>query len=219
MQVFGKDLTEAGQTSSGAEVFGQYSLHDLVILEGGVPGVIVKIEHQAALVLTSNGTQERPDVRTCRLPDIQRKIMGGSATAQDNVNNTIGKDMIVSVVEGVLRGKSGNVLWCHRGFVFVLCRRAAPARSLARLRRERRVVGAARVLRRRADAAGWLPPPLASTRAGTLWRTGACCACARARSRARGPRGDRRGPDLPALPLSTPFTFAPQRPPAVLRFL
>lgn len=123
--MFGRDLTEAGQTSSANESLGSYMLHDLVILEGGVPGVIVKIEHQAAMVLTSNGTQERPDIRTCRLPDIQRKIMGMNATAQDNVNNTIGKSNVVTVVEGALRGKNGGVLWCHRGFVFILCRRAS----------------------------------------------------------------------------------------------
>lgn len=103
-------------------MLGPYGLHDLVILEGGVPGVIVKIEHQAALVLSTNGTQERPDIRTCRQPDIQRKIMGATATAQDKVNNTVAKADIVSVEEGTLRGKSGSVLWCHRGFVFLHCR-------------------------------------------------------------------------------------------------
>lgn len=52
--------------------------------------MVVKIERDAAKVLTSNGTPEQPDVRVCRLPDIQRRVIfKQKPMTQDKDNNTV----------------------------------------------------------------------------------------------------------------------------------
>ena len=62
---------------------GGYDLHDLVVLDNTTVGVIVGVEADAVTVLTNQGRPERPDIRTCRLPDIKSRAANRRATAQD----------------------------------------------------------------------------------------------------------------------------------------
>lgn len=47
-------------------------------------GVIVGVEKEAARVLTNQGRPEKPDVRVCRLPDIQKKLLVRRNVTQDS---------------------------------------------------------------------------------------------------------------------------------------
>ncbi len=60
-----------------------YELHDLVSLDNQTFGVIVGVEKEACRVLTNQGRPEKPDVRVCRLPDIQRKLLSKRNVTQD----------------------------------------------------------------------------------------------------------------------------------------
>ena len=40
-------------------------------------------------VLTNHGSVERPDLRTCRLPDIKRKMLAKNATTSDLALNQV----------------------------------------------------------------------------------------------------------------------------------
>lgn len=40
--------------------------------------------------MTSNSTLEKPDMRVCRLPDMQRKILGRNIVATDKMANKVG---------------------------------------------------------------------------------------------------------------------------------
>ena len=60
-----------------------YELHDLVALDNQTFGVIVGVEKEACRVLTNQGRPEKPDVRVCRLPDIQRKLLARRNVTQD----------------------------------------------------------------------------------------------------------------------------------------
>ena len=63
--------------------FGPYDLHDLVVLDQATVGVLVEISKDACKVLTNQGSVERPELRTCRLPDIKRKMITRNATTSD----------------------------------------------------------------------------------------------------------------------------------------
>ena len=69
--------------------FGPYELHDLVVLDQSTVGVIVEISKEACKVLSNQGTVERPDMRTCRLPDIKRKMTTRHATTSDLALNQV----------------------------------------------------------------------------------------------------------------------------------
>lgn len=71
--------------------FGPYELHDLVVLDQATVGVIVEISKDACKVLTNQGSVERPELRTCRLPDIKRKMVTRNATTSDLALNQVGR--------------------------------------------------------------------------------------------------------------------------------
>lgn len=71
--------------------FGPYELHDLVVLDQATVGVIVEISKDACKVLTNQGSVERPELRTCRLPDIKRKMVTRNATTSDLALNQVGQ--------------------------------------------------------------------------------------------------------------------------------
>jgi len=82
----------------------------------------VQVEREACRVLTNAGSTERPDVRTCRLPDLKRKLLARMNTAQDMHMNPVSTDDMVKILEGPLKGKQATVLHVHRGFLFARCR-------------------------------------------------------------------------------------------------
>jgi hypothetical protein len=53
------------------------------------PGLLLYSGVNGMQVLTNHGSVERPDVRTCRLPDIKRKMIVKNATASDLALNQV----------------------------------------------------------------------------------------------------------------------------------
>jgi hypothetical protein len=51
--------------------------------------VIITVDAAACRVLTSNSTLDQPDVRTCRITDIAKKLRGRNFTAMDAGNNVV----------------------------------------------------------------------------------------------------------------------------------
>ncbi|GAB4821977.1 hypothetical protein N2152v2_009023 [Parachlorella kessleri] len=122
IRVFGRDLTEAAAMASSADTLAGYELHDLVALDNQTFGVIVGVEKEACRVLTNQGRPEKPDVRVCRLPDIQRKLLARRNVTQDAGRNEVNQNDIVDVVDGPLKGKSGTVRHVMRGILFIQSR-------------------------------------------------------------------------------------------------
>lgn len=62
---------------------GDYDLFDLVVLDSQTVGVIIGVDKDSCKILTNQGRPDAPDVRTCRLPDIKRKIVNRRSSAID----------------------------------------------------------------------------------------------------------------------------------------
>ena len=77
------------------------------------------------------GTAEKPDVRTVRLPDIKRKLFNRNAVANDRANNSVAPGDAVTLEDTRLRGRAGTVKYIHMGALF-LHARCAPARPQPR---------------------------------------------------------------------------------------
>ncbi len=74
----------------------------------------------------SQGTAEKPDVRTVRLPDIKCKLFSRNAVAKDRANNSVAPGDAVTLEDTRLRGRAGTVKYIHMGALF-LHARCAPA--------------------------------------------------------------------------------------------
>ncbi|KAG2448985.1 hypothetical protein HYH02_005739 [Chlamydomonas schloesseri] len=123
IKVFARDLTESEVVASGIEMLGEYQLHDLVQINQNTAGVIVKIEKDAARVLTSNGTPDQPDVRLCRLPDIQRKVVfKQKPITQDHGGNQVKEKDWVIILNGRMKERGGSVAFIWRGTLFLHCK-------------------------------------------------------------------------------------------------
>ncbi|KAG2495630.1 hypothetical protein HYH03_006230 [Edaphochlamys debaryana] len=123
IKVFARDLTESDAVASGIEMLGEYQLHDLVQLNQATAGVVVKIEKDAARVLTNNGTPEQPDVRLCRLTDIQRKVtFKNKPVTQDQAGNAIREKDYVVIQTGRMRDRGGTVAYIWHGSLFLHCK-------------------------------------------------------------------------------------------------
>ncbi|KAK9811747.1 hypothetical protein WJX72_009461 [[Myrmecia] bisecta] len=123
IRVFSRDLTESAEIGmTGLDTFGQYELHDLVVLDQQTAGIIVAVDKDTCRVLTNQGTPEKPDIRLCRLPDIKRKMITRKAVTQDKWMNPVNVGDIVNVEEGILKGKSATVKHIMRGSLFLQTR-------------------------------------------------------------------------------------------------
>jgi len=123
VRAFTKDLAECGEATHGLTQFGDYALGDLVALDQATVGVIINVEKEACQVLTNRGLADRPEVRTCRQPDLKRRILGRKFTTPDAHGTPVGKDMMVSLVDGPFKGKRATVLHAAKGSVlFLQCR-------------------------------------------------------------------------------------------------
>ncbi|GLC43354.1 hypothetical protein PLESTB_001336800 [Pleodorina starrii] len=123
IKVFARDLTESEVVASGIEMLGEYQLHDLVQINQSSAGVIVKIEKDAARVLTSNGTPDQPDVRLCRLTDIQRKVTyRQKPVTQDQSGNPVREKDFVVIQSGRMKERGGSVAYIWRGTLFLHCK-------------------------------------------------------------------------------------------------
>ncbi|GAX85054.1 hypothetical protein CEUSTIGMA_g12474.t1 [Chlamydomonas eustigma] len=121
INVFLRDLTQHEESDTGVEILGPYQLHDLVQLDQTTAGVIIKIEKASAMVLSSESTLEKPDIRVCTLPDITRKVLGRNIITMDRNGNKVQINDLVTVVEGpsTVKGKSGTVEYVWRGALFI----------------------------------------------------------------------------------------------------
>jgi transcription elongation factor SPT5 len=121
-KVFMRHLVDAADATSSDAMLGEYALFDLALLADGVAGMVVQIERDGCIVLTHGGTPDRPEVRTLRLGDLQRKINPGRNTAQDGQMNALTKGDAATVVDGPRAGTTGIIQWIHRGYLFLKSR-------------------------------------------------------------------------------------------------
>lgn len=123
LKVFARDLTDASDMSGSIETLGPYQLHDLVQLNATTAGVIFQIDKDAAKVLTVQGTPDHPDIKVCRIADIQRKVFSKKNTTGDAYNNQVQSNDFVSVIDGPAKGKGGKVEHVVRGCLFIRAER------------------------------------------------------------------------------------------------
>ena len=122
IKVFMRDLVDAADATSGDAMLGEYAMFDLALLADGVAGVVVQVERDACVVLTHNGTPDRPELRTCRVADLTRKLNPVRNSAMDVNSNAIARGDAVRISDGPSAGKSGVVQWAHRGYLFIKSR-------------------------------------------------------------------------------------------------
>ena len=121
-KVFMRHLVDAADATSSDAMLGEYTLFDLALLADGVAGLVVQIERDGCIVLTHNGSPDRPEIRTLRLSDLSRKINPGRNTAQDREMSSLSKGDAATVVDGPLTGTTGGIQWIHRGYLFLKSR-------------------------------------------------------------------------------------------------
>jgi transcription elongation factor SPT5 len=121
-KVFMRHLVDAADATSSDAMLGEYTLFDLALLADGVAGLVVQIERDGCIVLTHNGSPDRPEIRTLRLSDLSRKINPGRNTAQDREMSALSKGDAATVVDGPLTGTTGVIQWIHRGYLFLKSR-------------------------------------------------------------------------------------------------
>ena len=120
IEVFDRDLVEAGTEVSGAlETMGQFGLHDFVTLDERTCGVIVRVERDAARVLTND-----LEVILVRPGEIQGHKSSKFVETQDMLGNVIAVGDMVQVQEGVAKdkGKEGTVMHIFRGILWLQTR-------------------------------------------------------------------------------------------------
>ncbi|XP_051192570.1 putative transcription elongation factor SPT5 homolog 1 isoform X2 [Lolium perenne] len=116
IRVFADHLVESSEVTTGITKFGDYELHDLVLLDNLSFGVILKVESEAFQVL--KGVPDRPEVVLVKLREIKYKI-DRRTSAKDKPGNTVSTKDIVRVVEGTCKGKQGPVQHIHKGILFI----------------------------------------------------------------------------------------------------
>jgi transcription elongation factor SPT5 len=133
VQVLARDLAEAKAAAAlqaaQAAALGPYRLHDVVALDPVTAGVIVEIQGDKAILLTSLGDPERPVLRTCELPDLKRKLASGAAsggppprgggTTPDANGNPVAAGDLVTLAEGAKSGRQGTVVAVVRQQLFL----------------------------------------------------------------------------------------------------
>ena len=134
--VFSHHLADSAEASRRVESVGEYGTHDLVMLEDGAVGMVVRVEKDAAVLMMQSSSADRPDVRPARLHDMRRKVNTRGLSAVDGSMETVevgsmarvadgpGKGATITVVhiwKGVLWGKARDVAE-HGGIIVVRAR-------------------------------------------------------------------------------------------------
>jgi transcription elongation factor SPT5 len=134
--VFSHHLADSAEASRRVESVGEYGTHDLVMLEDGTVGMVVRVEKDAAVLMMQSSSADRPDVRPARLHDMRRKVNTRGLSAVDGSMETMevgsmarvadgpGKGATITVVhiwKGVLWGKARDVAE-HGGIIVVRAR-------------------------------------------------------------------------------------------------
>eukprot|EP00271_Cylindrocystis_brebissonii_P022165 TRINITY_DN8372_c1_g1_i1.p1 TRINITY_DN8372_c1_g1~~TRINITY_DN8372_c1_g1_i1.p1 ORF type:complete len:907 (-),score=231.98 TRINITY_DN8372_c1_g1_i1:513-3233(-) len=120
IKVFARDIVSSAEVTSGITQFGDYELHDLIILDQLSFGVIVKLEQGGCQVLRNS--PNRSDVAAVKFPDIKRKLFDRKATAEDGHKNPMAVKDPVRILDGPWKGRQGVVEHLHRGVAFVFDR-------------------------------------------------------------------------------------------------
>ncbi|KAF9624013.1 hypothetical protein IFM89_007711 [Coptis chinensis] len=119
IRVFADHVVESSEVTTGVTRIGDYELHDLVLLDNGNFGVIIRVESEAFQVL--KGVPDRPEVALVRLREIKNKV-DWKRNAQDRAKNTVSVKDVVKIVEGPCKGKQGPVEHIFKGVLFIVDR-------------------------------------------------------------------------------------------------
>lgn len=114
LKVLLSDLQQASEVTTGRLELGSYELHDLVSLDSHAVGMIVRIERDAFKILDNNG-----NLRTVKLQEMGQKRMVRNPQAFDSMNNPIGLNDQVQVLEGRYKGKQGTIKHLYRYYAFL----------------------------------------------------------------------------------------------------
>ncbi|KAL7748461.1 transcription elongation factor spt5 [Sorochytrium milnesiophthora] len=116
IKVFIRDLSDAGDISAPtmAMSVSKYDLHDLVVFDNNVYGVVVRIDQDVYQVLDVTNT-----VRTVRYNQIRTKRDSRNSLATDSENNTVAPGELVRTVDNA---RQGTILHIHRNAVWLQCR-------------------------------------------------------------------------------------------------
>ena len=125
VRALARDLAEsraaaALAAAAASSALGSYRLHDVVALDAVTAGVVVEIQGDKAILLTSLGTPEAPALRTCELPDLRRKLVpqrGGSTPDANGAPVAAGD--LVTLAEGSRAGRQGTVVAVVRQQLFL----------------------------------------------------------------------------------------------------
>ena len=120
--VFMRDLADDAEAATRVDRIGEYTLHDLAMLDDGNVGVLTRVEKDVAFVLTNVGTLERPNVKACKLADFKRKMNSRNQTAQDGAMELIDVGSIVRINEGQLKDVNATVEHIYKGTIWVKAR-------------------------------------------------------------------------------------------------
>ncbi|KAM0845688.1 hypothetical protein ACQ4PT_056194 [Festuca glaucescens] len=94
IRVFADHLVESSEVTTGITKFGDYELHDLVLLDNLSFGVILRV---------LKGVPDKPEVVLVKLREIKYKI-DRRTSAKDRPGNTVSTKDIVRVIEGTCKG-------------------------------------------------------------------------------------------------------------------
>ena len=134
--VFSHHLADSTEAARKVESLGEYGTHDLVMLEDGSVGMVVRVEKDAAMLMMQSSSVDRPDVRPVRETDMRRKVNTRNLSAVDGSMETVeigsmcrvhdgpGKGLTITVVhiwKGVVWGKARDIAE-HGGIVVVRAR-------------------------------------------------------------------------------------------------
>ncbi|KYQ92608.1 transcription initiation factor Spt5 [Tieghemostelium lacteum] len=108
-----QDIQECSEISTGKLELGNYQLHDLVQTSNHKIGIIIKVERDSFKILDEHG-----NLNTVKLQEVGNKRRN-VATALDAHGNTLNKGDMTEVVDGLYKGKQGNILQISRTFLFI----------------------------------------------------------------------------------------------------
>lgn len=113
--VFMHDLADSAEVTRRVESIGEYTTHDLTMLEDGSVGMVVRVEKDAAMLMMMSSTPDRPDVRATRLHDMKRKIMTRNISAVDAQMENVESGSMVQVMDGPGKGLTLTVEHIWKG--------------------------------------------------------------------------------------------------------
>ena len=141
--VFSHHLADSAEASRRVESVGEYGTHDLVMLEDGTVGMVVRVEKDAAVLMMQSSSVDRPDVRPARLHDMRRKVNTRGLSAVDGSMETVEVGSMARVADGPGKGATITVAHIWKGVLWGKARDVAEHGGIIVVRaRDCRVHGA-----------------------------------------------------------------------------